>query len=250
VNYIDNHDNQTLFDINAYKLPLGTSADDRARAQVLGMAINMFSQGIAYFHAGIDTLRSKSMDGNSYDSGDWFNRLDWNFKENYFATGLPPKRDNEKNYALIKARLNNALIKPDASNIAFSREAFIDLLRIRASSSLFRLASASDIKQRLTFYNTGPKQNPVVLAGHLAGVINEKKYPGAGFQEIIYFLNVDKKLQTLKIPEESGKSYSLHPIHENLNAADPRPAKLAKYQAADGSFSIPARSAVVFVIKE
>ena len=34
-------------------------------------------QGVAYFHAGIDTLRSKSLDRNSYDSGDWFNRIDW-----------------------------------------------------------------------------------------------------------------------------------------------------------------------------
>jgi pullulanase/glycogen debranching enzyme len=25
----------------------------------------------------VDTLRSKSFDRNSYDSGDWFNRLDW-----------------------------------------------------------------------------------------------------------------------------------------------------------------------------
>jgi pullulanase len=27
-------------------------------------------------------LRSKSGDRNSYDSGDWFNRLDWRFEDN------------------------------------------------------------------------------------------------------------------------------------------------------------------------
>jgi pullulanase len=54
------------------------------------LAINAFSQGIAYFHAGIETLRSKSMDRNSYDSGDWFNRLDWTFQDNFFGSGLPP----------------------------------------------------------------------------------------------------------------------------------------------------------------
>ena len=84
VNYVENHDNQTLFDINALKLPLATSREDRARVQMLGAAIAAFSQGIAYFHAGQDILRSKSMDRNSYDSGDWFNRLDWDLPDQPF----------------------------------------------------------------------------------------------------------------------------------------------------------------------
>ena len=77
VNYVENHDNQTLYDINAFKLPLATAAADRARVQILAAALNAFSQGIAYFHAGMELLRSKSLDRNSFDSGDWFNRIDW-----------------------------------------------------------------------------------------------------------------------------------------------------------------------------
>ncbi len=61
VNYVENHDDQTLFDLNAFKLPRNTSREDRARVQLLAAATTAFSQGIAYFHAGIDTLRSKSM---------------------------------------------------------------------------------------------------------------------------------------------------------------------------------------------
>src|SRR5690606_18778076 len=75
VNYVENHDNETLYDLNAYRLPLDTPAADRARVQVLGKATTALSQGVAYFHAGVDTLRSKSLDRNSYDSGDWFNRI-------------------------------------------------------------------------------------------------------------------------------------------------------------------------------
>ncbi len=250
VNYVDNHDNQTLFDINAYKLPLNTSADDRARVQMLGMAINAFSQGVAYFHAGIETLRSKSMDGNSYDSGDWFNRLDWRFQDNYFAAGLPPARDNEKNYSLIKPRLQNALIKPGAEQIRFARDAFNDLLKIRASSSLFRLPTAEAIKLRLKFYNTGPGQNPVLLIGHLTGAIDGKNHENANFSELVYFINVDKKTQQIRLPDERHKAYVLHPVHLNSDAADKRPADQANYDSRDGSFNIPARSAVVFVIKE
>lgn len=250
VNYVDNHDNQTLFDINVYKLPLTTSADDRARVQMLGMAINAFSQGVAYFHAGIETLRSKSMDGNSYDSGDWFNRLDWNFHDNYFASGLPPKRDNGNNYALIKPRLNNNTIKPSRAQIVFTRDAFMDLLKIRSSSRLFRLPTSSAIKQSLRFYNTGPQQNPMVLVGHISGGIEQQRGPDAQFAELMYFINVDKKSQTITVPEQSDKAYRLHPVHLNPDAADKRPAQLAKYRTKDGSFSIPARSAVVFVIKD
>ena len=39
VNYVENHDNQTLFDVNTLKLPLATSREDRARVQMLGAAL-------------------------------------------------------------------------------------------------------------------------------------------------------------------------------------------------------------------
>jgi pullulanase/glycogen debranching enzyme len=105
VNYVENHDNQTLFDNNAYKLPTTTSKEDRARVQILGAAINAFSQGVAYFHAGVDTLRSKSLDRNSYNSGDWFNRLDWGYADNNFGVGLPMQADNGSNWSLMSPLL-------------------------------------------------------------------------------------------------------------------------------------------------
>lgn len=244
VNYVENHDNQTLFDINAYKLPLNTSREDRSRVQMLGVAINAFSQGVAYFHAGIDTLRSKSMDGNSYDSGDWFNRLDWRYSDNYFGSGAPPQGDNAGNYALIKPLLANPDIKPTASEIALARDMFRDLLKLRASSTLFRLRSSEDIKTRLKFLNTGAGQIATLLAGHLDGA----SYPGAGFKELLYFVNVDKTAQQLRLPSEQGKPYVLHPLHRAADAADKRPSLQARFEPASGRFSIPARSALVYVI--
>jgi pullulanase len=244
VNYVDNHDNQTLFDINAYRLPLTTSTEDRARVQMLGVAITAFSQGIAYFHAGIDTLRSKSMDGNSYDSGDWFNRLDWTYTDNYFGTGAPQKKDNAAQYAFIKPRLANAAIKPAPKDIALARDMFRDLLRIRASSALFRLTTSADISKRLKFFNTGAKQNPVVIVGHLNGV----GLAGANFNALLYFINVDKTPQTITLPTEQGKPYMLHPVHLGEGAADKHPAALARYERASGQFSIPARTALVYVV--
>ncbi|GAB3251377.1 alpha-1,6-glucosidase domain-containing protein [Chitinimonas naiadis] len=245
VNYVENHDNQTLFDINAYKLPLATSKAERARVQMLGAAINSFSQGVAYFHAGIDTLRSKSMDRNSYNSGDWFNRLDWSYADNYFGTGAPNKTDNGDNYSVLKPLLANTGIKPGGSEIAYARDAFRDLLAIRKSSTLFRLRAASDVKQRLVFYNTGSAQVASVIAGHLDG----QGYGGAGFSDVLYFVNVDKVDQTITIAAEAGKPYVLHPVQSSASAADPRVrAAAATVCGSSGSFKIPARSAVVCIV--
>ena len=245
VNYVENHDNQTLFDINAFKLPRDTSRDDRARVQVLGMALNAFSQGVAYFHAGIDTLRSKSLDRNSFDSGDWFNRLDWSYQDNHFGTGLPRMEDNGADWALMRPLLADARITPTSREIEFTRDALRDLLRIRASSTLFRLRTAEDVAQRLRFLNTGPDQNPVVIAGHLDGV----GYPGAAFREILYLVNVDKHAQTLLLPSERHKLYVLHPVHRAEGAADLRPRQAARYDADTGRFIVPPRTAVVYVVQ-
>jgi len=242
VNYVENHDNQTLFDINVLKLPVDTPAAERARVQVLGMAINAFSQGVAYYHAGIDTLRSKSLDRNSFNSGDWFNRIDWSYQDNYFGTGLPPQDDNGKDWPLLKPYLANAAIKPAPADIAFARDAFRDLLKIRASSTLFRLRTSADIVERLRFFNTGPQQEATVLAAWLDG----KGYPGARFAGLSYLVNVDKVEHVVTDEALRGKRLALHPVHLAKDAADQR-AKQARFDSASGSFTVPPRTAVVFV---
>ncbi|GAB2627586.1 alpha-1,6-glucosidase domain-containing protein [Novilysobacter erysipheiresistens] len=245
VNYVENHDNQTLFDVNAFKLPSDTSREDRARVQVLAFALNAFSQGIAYFHAGGELLRSKSLDRNSFDSGDWFNRIDWTGADNHFGTGLPPASDNRDSWPQMVPLLANPDIKPTADEIAFTRGAFEDLLRIRDSSTLFRLRSADDVGQRLRFHNTGPDQNPLVIAGHLDGA----SYPGAGFAEVLYLVNVSPEPQTLTIDAATGKHYVPHPVHRTGAAADPRPREAASFDPASGRFVVPARTAMVYVIE-
>ncbi len=244
VNYIENHDNQTLYDLNVFRLPPGTRMEDRVRVQMLGVAINALSQGVAYFHAGTEVLRSKSMDRNSYDSGDWFNRLDWTYQTNYFGTGLPPKQDNGESWPLMAPLLADPANRPAPANIAMARDMFNDLLKIRASTTLLRLRTAADIQSRLSFHNVGPGQDPVVQVAHIDG----KGYPGANFNELLYFINVDKVAQTLTLPQEAGKAYRLHPVHTAQTAADKRPLS-AKLEAATGRFTLPARTALVYVIQ-
>ena len=244
VNYIENHDNMTLFDLDAMRLPPDTSSSDRARVQLLGAAFVALAQGVAYYHAGIDVLRSKSLDKNSFDSGDAFNRLDWTLTDNGFGAGLPPKADNGGDWPWMRPVLADARIKPAPADIAWMAGAFRDLLRIRASSTLFRLRTADDVAQRLTFPNSGPAQDPRVVVAHLDGA----GLDGAGFREILYFLNASANAQTLSLPAQAGRPWTLHPVQRDPRAVDAR-AREARVDTATGAFSIPPRSVVVYVVE-
>lgn len=244
VNYTENHDNMTLWDSLAFKLPRATTAAERARVQVLGSALVAFSQGVAYFHAGQDILRSKSLDGNSYNSGDWFNRLDWTYQTNHYGTGLPPQQDNGHLYPLMQELLQDSALKPSPDDIAFARDAFRDLLKIRTSSILLRLPSAKDIQQRLRFFNVGPAQNPAVIAAHIDG----KGLHDAHFAAMVLLINVDTHAHTVTDPTLRGQGWRLHPIHLSPEAADLRPSQSARFELTTGQFDVPARTALAWVL--
>lgn len=241
VNYVENHDNQTLFDVNVMKLPLATSREDRARVQHLASAIVLLSQGIAYVHAGQEILRSKSLDRNSFDSGDWFNPLDWSYRTNGFSRGLPPARDNRSSWPMMQPRLARADIAPSQTEIRWTRDAFLDLLRIRRSSPLFRLRTADEVARRLRFLNTGPTQEPTVLVGHLDGA----GLDGVEHGELLYAINVDTVAHRVPLPEVQGRPFVLHPVLRREGAADVR-AREAVWDAVAGALSVPARTVVVF----
>ncbi len=94
INYVDAHDNETLYDLSVFKLPTDTSMADRVRMNTLSLATVTLSQSPSFWHAGTELLRSKSLDRNSYNSGDWFNRIDWTGQESTFGSGLPNEADN------------------------------------------------------------------------------------------------------------------------------------------------------------
>jgi pullulanase-type alpha-1,6-glucosidase len=242
VNYVENHDNQTLFDVSVMKLPLTTSREDRARVQHLGTAVVLLSQGIAYIHAGQEILRSKSLDRNSFDSGDWFNPLDWSYRTNGFGRGLPPARDNRSSWPMMQPRLARADIAPSQAEIRWTREAFLDLLRIRRSSPLLRLRTADEVARRLRFLNTGPTQEPTVIVAHLDGT----GLDSVEHSELLYAINADTVAHRLRLPAVQGRPFVLHPVLRREGAADVR-AREAVWHAEAGALSVPARTVVVFV---
>ncbi len=60
----------------------------------------------------------------------------------------------------MRPRLANPRLKPSPAEIAWTRAAFLDLLRIRSSSTLFRLRTGDDVEARLSFPNSGPDRCP------------------------------------------------------------------------------------------
>src|SRR3712207_3420621 len=150
------HDALPIFDSLAYKLPQDATAAERARAQIVSLSTVALGQGVPFFHAGAELLRSKSLDRNSYDSGDWFNRLFWDRSANNFGVGLPLESVNAAAWPIIGPILANERIAPTASDIGWTADRFAELLEIRSSSPLFRLGSAAEIRARLSFANNGP----------------------------------------------------------------------------------------------
>ncbi|MEK8049607.1 pullulanase-type alpha-1,6-glucosidase [Ideonella sp. DXS22W] len=245
VNYVENHDNATLWDANALKLPLATSSAERARVQALGIALTALSQGVPYFHAGIELLRSKSLDGNSFDSGDWFNRLDWTGQTNHFGTGLPPEADNAARYPWMAPRLANPALRAQPADIAFARQSLADWLAVRASSSLFRLRSADAVRQRLRFVAAGVQDDPGLIAVELDG----RDLPGAGWQRLLAVFNTRPEAATLAADTLRQAGWRLHPVLAAPGAADARLRSEARLDAATGRLTVPGRSAGVWVLR-
>jgi hypothetical protein len=143
----------------------------------------------------------------------------------------------------MRPLLTDPKLRATPADIAFMRDAFRDLLRIRRSSSLFRLRTAADVQARLSFENVGPDQNPLLIDGHLDG----KDLPGANFREILYLVNVSPEPQSLLLPSQAGKRWTLHPVQRAATAADPR-AREARVDDR-GVFTVPGRTAVVWVLE-
>ncbi|GAA2880858.1 pullulanase-type alpha-1,6-glucosidase [Streptomyces mexicanus] len=226
--YVDAHDNETLFDALAYKLPASTGAADRARMQVLAMATAALSQGPSLSQAGTDLLRSKSLDRNSFDSGDWFNAIHWNCADgNGFGRGLPPAADNQDKWPYAKPLLTS--VKVGCPEIQGAFAAYRDLLRIRTTEQAFSLATAAQVQSALSFPLSGTHETPGVITMKLG--------------DLVVVFNATPERQQQRVTALAGAHYRLHPVQ--ARGADPV-VKTSSYEAGSGTFTVPARTVAVF----
>ncbi|MEV1064135.1 pullulanase-type alpha-1,6-glucosidase [Streptomyces sp. NPDC050263] len=228
--YVDAHDNESLFDALAFKLPADTVAADRSRMQVLAMATAALSQGPALSQAGTDLLRSKSLDRNSFDSGDWFNAIHWNCSAgNGFGRGLPPAADNAAKWPYAKPLLNTATVGVGCPQITATTAAYQDLLKIRTTEKAFSLGTAAQVQSTLSFPLSGKAETPGVITMELG--------------DLVVVFNATPTAQRQTVTALAGTGYRLHPVQA---AGLDSTVKSASYASASGTFAVPARTVAVF----
>ncbi|UFN43842.1 pullulanase-type alpha-1,6-glucosidase [Nocardioides okcheonensis] len=232
VTYVDAHDNETLYDSLALKLPVGTPMADRVRMSTVSLSTVALSQGVVFWHAGTDLLRSKSLDRNSYDSGDWFNRVDWQRRDNTFGSGLPPKADNESKWPFMRPLLADPALRPDAAAMDAAHAAAQDLLRIRTSSRLFRLGSLEAIQAKVSFLDTDPGV-VAMLVDDTAGADADPRRDG-----VLVVVNASPEATTVA---GTGAGWTLHDVQ--ASGAD---AVVKGSTATADSVTVPARTTAVF----
>lgn len=117
INYIECHDNHTLYD----KLNLTVKDyNDLKYMSRLGTSIILLSQGIPFLHAGQEFLRTKNGIENSYNDPDSINEINWR-----------RKLENIDTFNYVKG-----------------------LIRLRKAYSIFRMRTVEEIRNRLKFINT------------------------------------------------------------------------------------------------
>jgi pullulanase-type alpha-1,6-glucosidase len=238
INYVDAHDNEILYDALAFKLPRDTAPADRARMQVLALSMIVLSQGIGFIALGSERLRSKSLDRNSFNSGDWFNQIRWNPGHgNGFGVGLPPADDNGDKWHFARPLLGDPSLVPPPELIAMTAERYRELLRIRRSSPVFGLPTAEEVQRRLTFPLSGPGETPGVIVMCLDGTGLDPRW-----SQVVTVFNATEHPTVQPVPALSR--FDLKPHPDQATSADPL---LRTASAAAGVLNVPARSVAVFV---
>jgi pullulanase-type alpha-1,6-glucosidase len=241
ITYISKHDNQTLYDNNTYKAPVATSTADRVRIQSVGLSTVLLGQGVPFMHAGSDLLRSKSFDRDSFNSGDWFNKLDFTYATNNFGVGLPVAGKNQDNWPIMQPLLANPDLKPGMGDIAFSAALYQELLEMRYVSPLFRLETADEIQERVKFHNTGPDQLPGLIVMSVSDLVAPDL--DRARELFIVLINANDEAQSFGLADLAGKELALHLVQ--VTSVD-ETVKLAAFDSSSGTFTVPARTTVVF----
>jgi len=240
--YVSAHDNETLWDAVQAKAPADASVQDRLRMHHLAMDLVLLAQGVPFFHAGDELLRSKSLDRNSYNSGDWFNKLDFTYASNNWAVGLPPAGDNRDRWPILRPLLANPALKVTRDDLLRSLAHFETMLQVRKSSALFRLRTADEVKRRLTFFNLGPDAVPGLIVYRLDNTGADRL--DDPFDQIVVLFNGSPDPITWGDAAFAGETFALHPL---LAASTDAVVRQSAFDSARGAFTVPGRTTAVFV---
>ncbi|MEK7434748.1 MAG: alpha-1,6-glucosidase domain-containing protein, partial [Cyanobacteriota bacterium] len=274
INYVSAHDNYSLWDQNSAKHPFYTlkdknvksSMDEKIKMQIMGLSLVALGQGIPFFHAGDEILRSKSGDNDSYNSGDWFNAIDFTYNSNNWGIGLPPEWKNRAEWDFWQLRLSDPEMKPAKKDILSSFGDFNRLLQLRKDSKLFRLETSKDVIERVKFLTNEIKKikdGKEYSEGDSAGVITmyisdngfAKKLDSTR-KSIVVVFNATNESVNIKNDELKGKVFKLEPIlqsmvnfvsnGEKISIYPNIDSKTTFFDSSNSSLNVPPRTTAVF----
>jgi pullulanase len=236
INYVSKHDNQTLWDNNQYRLPFEMSTENRVRLHMQSLSYPLFAQGIPFIHMGSELLRSKSFLRDSYDYGDWFNRVDFSKQTNNYNVGFPPADKDKANWPLIKNLINQneGRDQVTSDNIAFSDAMFKEFVSIRMTNPVFRLNSATEIINQVSFLNTGSNQQQGIIAMVIDAAPNTQQ------QSVVVVFNANSSEKSVRF--DNAQQYQLHPFQQQ--GVDD---KVKQTKVLASRVLVPAFSTAVFI---
>ena len=157
ISYVSCHDDMCLFDRLKASLP-GVSKDELIRLDLLAQTAVFTSQGVPFMLSGEELLRTKQGVHNSFESPDSINHLDWSNKEKY----------------------------PQVFNY------YKNLIAMRKNHQVFRLGSASLVRENLEFLDMPEK----IVAYRVNGAAVKDSW-----RNIIVILNASRADTEVNIPE-------------------------------------------------
>ncbi len=235
IQYVSAHDNETLFDKVQLSAPRTASIDERVAMHQFALGIVTMAQGVPFFHAGGELLRSKSMDADSYDSGDWFNRLDFSGATTTWGAGLPPAEKNRDRWDIMRPLLADPDLVPTSEHILDTAGFFRRMLRVRFGSPLFRLRTADEIQQRVLFPST---EAPGLIAMHVLDVGEGVEDLDPDVRQLLVLFNPDREEATFGDGRWTRFDMQLHPEVD---------AGVGSFDRDTGTFTVAPHGIAVFV---
>ena len=179
INYVSCHDNHTLWD----RLKISNPAADEAeliRMHTLAQTIVLTSQGVPFFHAGTEMLRTKNGDENSYKSSDTINRLDWSRKQTYRPVF-------EYYRQLIQLRKNHPAFRMPNKAMIQQHLQFLDIREAQLVGFQLRdHANGDSWKEILVLYNGNASAKEVTIPkGLWTVVLKQNKISEKGLETVM-----------------------------------------------------------------
>jgi pullulanase len=246
LNYVTKHDNQTIWDNINYKVAADVSLQDRVKMQAVSIATAMLGQGIPFTDIGSELLRSKSFERDSYDSGDWYNKVDYTLEDNNFNKGYPRSDKDAANYDLI-AKVLKPEMKPTKADMQQMVSYFEELTRLRKDNPLLTLGKGDEVVKRVDFRNVGPDQVPGLIVMSIDDGVSAGADMDPANDAAVVIINATPDTQTVGNFKD-GKDQAITLNGFQLSAAHSSVNSIAGDASfSSGEFTVPAWSAAVFV---